>query len=513
MVMALLLPEQVRQLITDQLTLPSPPAIAVQILNTVQKDEVSVNELARIISADPALTVKLLRVANSSFYALPNRITSIERAITVLGMNVVKNIALSFAIAGNMQGDEKGGFDFNYFWRRSVTCAVAAELLTTYLGKKNEDIFVTALLQDIGVLVLYIGKGEEYSRLFQERVASSTPLFELERENFGYDHQMVGAALIEDWGLPTSISQPLLYHHNHQNAPDKYRQLTEILSFSGMLSAIYNEKDSAHQVRLLHEEMATKFGLNEDQIRELVDRVASESIEVLNTFEIDPGDIRPFSQMLQDANQQLGKLNLSYELLVLELKEAKEKAERLATELRKANSRLKEQAVKDGLTNLYNHRYFQEMLEKQLAYSTRYRHPVSLVIFDIDYFKKINDTYGHPVGDLVLVNLARTVTGLVRTTDIIARYGGEEFAVILPDTDRKGLKVFSERLRRGVERLTTDAEAKHIQVTISVGGATYSLKNSHITKEILIDTADKAVYASKKGGRNMVTILDPMVSG
>ena len=126
--------EQVRQLITDQLSLPSPPAIAVKILNTVQKEDASLSDLARIISADPALTAKLLRVANSSFYALPNRIKSVEHALSVLGMNVIKNIALSFAIAGNLRGTEGSVFDFNYFWRRSVTSAVAAELVSTLLG-------------------------------------------------------------------------------------------------------------------------------------------------------------------------------------------------------------------------------------------------------------------------------------------------------------------------------------------------------------------------------------------
>ena len=495
-----------RQLITDQLTLPSPPAIAVQILSTMQREEFSMQELARIISADPALTAKLLRVANSSFYALPNQVTTVERAITVLGMNVIKNIALSFAITGEMLRQSHDSFDFNFFWRRSVTSAVAAELLTAALGRKDEDIFVTALLHDIGVLVLYIGKGEEYSQLFAERAAADVPLFILERQRLGFDHQMVGATLINDWGLPASIVQPMRYHHEPAAAPEAYRPAAEILSFAGRLSAVYSEGDSAYQVRLLREELEKTYDLREDQIRELVDRVASESIELLKTFEIDPGDLRPFSQMLQEANQQLGQLNLSYELLVLELKQAKEKAERLATDLREANERLKELAFRDGLTGLYNHRYFQEVLDTQLALSRRGQNALSLVIFDIDFFKKVNDRYGHPVGDLVLVNLAKTAAGLVRSTDIIARYGGEEFAVILPETDAKGIKVFAERLRRGVQKMVTESEGREISVTISVGGAVFDPEFGQLTKEMLIEAADKAVYASKEGGRNKVTV-------
>ena len=504
--------DRVRQLITDQLSLPSPPAIAVQILNTVQRDDASLQDLARIISADPALTAKLLRVANSSFYSLPNRITSIERALTVLGMNVIKNIALSFAITGDLQGNEQGGFDFNYFWRRSVTSAVAAQLLTALLQRKDEDIFVTALLHDIGVLVLFLCKGAEYSRLFKERQTSGIPLVELERQKFGFDHQMVGATLIAAWGLPASIAEPMRYHHEPGDTPEEYRKTAEILSIAGNLSAIYNEKDSALRVRLLQEKLPAMFHIKTEQVRELVDDIANESIEILKTFEIDPGDIKPFSQMLQEANEQLGQLNLSYEQLVLELKEAKEKAERLAGELREANSRLHELVFRDGLTGLYNHRYFQESLENELSRSQRYRSFLSLLMFDIDFFKKVNDTYGHPVGDLVLINIAATAAGAVRVSDVVSRYGGEEFAVILPETDLSGLKVFAERLRRSIEKLTTTSEGRQINVTVSVGGTTFVPGMPEITKKLLIDTADKALYTSKKNGRNRVTMLEPFLA-
>jgi diguanylate cyclase (GGDEF)-like protein len=506
--------ERIRKLITDQLNLPSPPAIAVRILNTVQREDASMKDLAGIISADPALTAKLLRVANSNFYSLPNRVTSIERALAVLGINVIKNIALSFAIAGDLRGQAIGGFDFNYFWRRSVTSAVAAELLTALFKQKDEDIFVTALLHDIGVLVIYLGKGQEYSLLFKERMTTGIPLIELERQKFGFDHQLVGATLIADWGLPESIAEPMRYHHELDAAPEKFRKTAEILSIAGRLSAIYNETDSAERVRLLQKELTDKHDIEAELVRGLVDDVANQSIGILKTFEIDPGDIRPFSQMLQEANEQLGQLNLTYEQLVLELKEAKERAERLATELREANSRLKELVFRDGLTGLFNHRYFQESLEKEMSRSARYHSFLSLVIFDIDFFKKVNDTYGHPVGDLVLINIARTAESAVRTTDVVSRYGGEEFAVILPETDQSGMKVFAERLRRSIEKIVTEIESQKtpIKVTISVGGATLVPEMSNISKEILVETADKALYSSKKNGRNRVTILEPSVS-
>lgn len=499
---------KIRQLIEEQINLPSPPAIAVQILNTVKQEESSMQELARIISADPALTGKMLNVANSGFYSLPNEVTSVERALSVLGTNVIKNIALSFVIAADMRGNKLSTFDFEYFWRRSVTTAVAAELLATLLGEKNDDIFVTGLLHDIGVLLLYLSKGDDYSALLRERRNTGLPLTELEEHKYGFDHQQIGFTLVTDWGLPGSIAIPIHFHHSTTSSPEEHRKTAEIIWIADLLSAIYSESDTAEKVRFLQNEMAELFDIDPEKVRELLDDVAHKSIDILETFEIDPGDLKPYSQMLQEANAELGKLNLSYEQLVMELKEAKEKAERLANELQEANSRLKELVSRDGLTGLYNHRYFQEILEKELARAQRYESSVSLIMFDIDYFKKVNDTYGHPTGDLVLMNLARVIEGAVRPSDIVARYGGEEFAVILPETSAGGMKVFAERLRRCVEGITTIAENQQISVTISAGGSSYCWDSGQVSKQALIDAADRGLYQSKRNGRNQVTIVD-----
>jgi len=498
---------KIRQMIEEQINLPSPPAVAVQILDAVQKQEASIQVLARIITADPALTGKMLSIANSGFYALPNKVTSIERALSVLGTNLIKNIALSFVIAADLRGDKTSSFDFEYFWRRSVTSAVAAELLADLLRVKNDDIFVTGLLHDIGVLVMYLSKGEQYTELLHERKRLGTSLIELEQQAFGFDHQQLGFILVSDWGLPDKIAEPIRYHHKTDQTSDEHRQSTDILWFADLLSAIYTEADTGERVRQLEDKMVETLNLQPETIRELVDEVATKSISILQTFEIDPGDLKPYSQMLQEANAELGKLNLSYEQLVMELKEAKDKAETLANELRDANTRLKELVSRDGLTGLYNHRYFQEILEKELARAQRYQTPLSLIMFDIDFFKNVNDSYGHPTGDLVLMNLARVVESAVRPSDIVARYGGEEFAVILPETNCSGMRVFSERLRRCVEGVTTLAENEQIRVTISVGGTSISADQPRRDKQALIDTADRALYESKRNGRNRVTIL------
>lgn len=501
--------ENIQRLIEKQIELPSPPAIALQILNTVQDESKSLQDLAKIISADPALTGKVLRIANSGFYAARTEITSVERALSILGTNLIKNIALSFVISKNMRDKKNDFFDFDYFWRRAVTSAVAAELLTKTLQIRNDDIFVTALLHDIGVMTLFLSQGDSYGLLLKERKAGGTYLFDLEKKTYGFDHQQLGAALISSWGLPESISEPICYHHANAAAPDKHLTTTNILKTSDLFSSIYCDSNAAEKVRRLQDDLLDIFAIEAEPARELVDMVATKSIEILEMFEIDPGDMKPYSQMLQEANEELGKLNLSYEQLVMELKQSNEKSELLTRELIDANSRLKQLVFRDGLTGLFNHRYFQEIFSKELARAQRYQSCVSLIMFDIDFFKKVNDGYGHPAGDLVLMNIARVIEGAIRPSDIAARYGGEEFAIILPETNEAGLKVFAERLRRSVEGVATSTGGQQIKVTISSGGVTCCPENTEFTKEMLIDTADRALYQSKNNGRNQVTILKP----
>lgn len=501
--------QRIQQLIENELNFPSPPAIAVKILNAVQEDDAALVELGEIISTDPALTAKMLQAANSSLFACNGEITSINRAMSVLGTNIIKNIALSFVIAAELNENGNTGFDYDDFWKRSVTAAISAELLSKTVQFKNDDIFVTALLQDIGMLVIAMTKGDEYNRLLKESRTLDANLIHLEKDLYGFDHQQVGYALLLNWRIPESISEPILYHHQPENAPENYRKSDELLNFGQQLAAIYNESQTSEKARLLQKKLTEHFDIDASQAAALLDDVATRSCEILKTFELDPGAIKPYSVLLQEANTELGKLSLSNGQMILEMREAKEKAEKLAQELQDANTRLKELVYRDGLTGLYNHRYFQESLGNELARATRYHSSVSLILFDIDFFKKVNDTYGHPAGDLVLMNLASAVTNAVRPCDIVARYGGEEFAVILPETSAAGVRVFAARLRRCVEGIATLVDGQLIYVTVSAGATTFNKESSKITKNILIETADRGLYISKNNGRNQVTVLEP----
>ncbi|MCS7254433.1 MAG: sensor domain-containing diguanylate cyclase [Armatimonadota bacterium] len=163
-------------------------------------------------------------------------------------------------------------------------------------------------------------------------------------------------------------------------------------------------------------------------------------------------------------------------------------------------------AITDGLTGLYEHRYFQEALENEIKRGLRYRHPTSLMMIDIDHFKRFNDSYGHQAGDEVLRRLAEIFKSQAREQDIVARYGGEEFAIILPVTPKEGALAAAARLRRAVELTTFNIRGMALHVTVSIGVA--SCPQDAQTREELISRADQALYAAKSGGRNAICYFD-----
>ena len=493
----------IKGLISEKIRLPSPPAIAIRILDIVRKDDFSFSDLARIIESDPALVAKILKVANSSYYNFSRKVTSIEMALSVLGTHAVKNIALSFVICAEAKTSVDNGFNFDLYWRRAITSAVAADLTAALVGFRSPDVFVTALLQDIGIIVFNASFPEQYQLTINENLAGLAPLYEIEQHCYGFGHHELGAELLGSWQLPEGICIPIRYHHRHDPIPDQYRNHLEILRISDCLASIYHGNKSVDKVKQVRKMLDTTFGIQEEAVGELIDEVASKSLEILASFDIPPGSMQPFSLILQEANEELSNLNTSYELLVIELKQAKEKAETLANELHSANEKLHELAFRDALTGLYNHRYFQESMDRELERSRRYQREFSLIIFDIDHFKKINDTYGHPTGDRVLIAISRGVEQSVRGSDIIARYGGEEFAVILPETDLTAANAVAERLRNDIERLDIFVDGMTIKATVSVGYTCYRNSARIQEKSAIIGMADRALYIAKQSGRNM----------
>ena len=171
-------------------------------------------------------------------------------------------------------------------------------------------------------------------------------------------------------------------------------------------------------------------------------------------------------------------------------------------DLAQAHEQINKIAAIDGLTNLANHRTFQHAFDVMLNRAKRRSGHLCLILCDIDYFKRINDTYGHPFGDQALKIIADTLAKTVRRVDLAARYGGEEFAIILEDSDEYGGLEMAERIRKKIELLSLHQDKNTVNITMSLGLAIFP--DDGDKKSIIIDHADQALYKAKASGRNCI---------
>lgn len=180
---------------------------------------------------------------------------------------------------------------------------------------------------------------------------------------------------------------------------------------------------------------------------------------------------------------------------------------RIGKRIEKNEEELRNMAIRDGLTGLYNHKYFYTLLENEIIRSKRYERNISVLLLDIDHFKNVNDTYGHRAGDTILHDLSERLVNRVRLSDTVCRYGGEEITIILPETDTDAAKNIAEDLRIAIEQKQFEIEdGRSIPITVSIGLSTYPLHAQELAD--IVSKADSALYKAKQNGRNKVCVYD-----
>jgi diguanylate cyclase (GGDEF)-like protein len=226
----------------------------------------------------------------------------------------------------------------------------------------------------------------------------------------------------------------------------------------------------------------------------MVDRLSEISVDLIAPLRTDKGAIGILLLPKSGTGQPYGLQEIQYIIRIARFAA-------IAIE----NASLFRQATTDRMTGLFSHHFFQKNLEEEMERARRYKSTFSLVMFDIDHFKRINDAYGHLQGDRIIKDIAKVLSRSIRQVDFPARYGGEEFAVILPSVDVKGALVVAERLRKRIDEYTFPAEGENLHVTISVGVTEFDPEASYAPSEIIRE-ADRALYQSKERGRNRVSV-------
>jgi len=470
--------------------LPSPPGAALRVLEVCRRDDADIDEIAHVIMSDPVLSGRLLKFANSSFVGTGREITSINQALLLLGIRAVKLTALGFSLNSPDLEPCCAGFELKKFWARSYAAAVIARHLADDLSDVDRDeAFTTTLLAGIGQLAMAHGLPKQYEAVLK-KVNQGVALAEAESEVLGGDHVEFRTRLLSDWNLPLKFVVPVEYQLRPDEAPPHAQSLARLISWTSSLFPLFTgEAEGNEQLQeKARSVIENELHMDEKTWSPIAERLMDDYKQSAEIFDARLDDQASVTDLYMEAQQEATRVGM-----VAQLEQAK-----TATE----NEQLQKQATTDGLTGIPNRARFDQRLDELIQGVQRDHGHFAVILLDIDFFKKFNDTFGHQTGDLVLKRVAVAISNMLREVDFVARYGGEEFCILAPKTGPKDACLVAARVCKGIEMLRIPSDGQVLNVTVSLGIAVSSDYEQAPTGEQLVATADEQLYISKNAGRN-----------
>ncbi len=479
-------------------TLPSPPGIVVALLRLGEDPEVTARGLARLIANDPALTTQILRIVNSPFFGLRREVTSLQQAVAFLGISGVRTVSLGFSLGRGVLREAWRDIHNETSWKRAVVAAAVARDLAVLLRlAQKEEVFLGALLQDIGILALREVLGSDYKELMVSKGHNHEALVEGERKKLGCDHAEVGAWLLEHWGLPQLFQRLVLASHDTLTAEiePEWEPLVLCVSTSGSLADLWLSSTGPEEAALTLTEAALRLTVEEEELSTALARTAQSLPELLRLFDVEIG-VEDFEGVLERARQHACTINLQN---LARMREQEGAVVTLSAEV----VRLRKVSQRDPLTGAYSRLFFEEVLDDNFRQVSLGTHSLSLCFCDLDYFKVVNDRLGHLDGDAILKQTAQIISRQLRKGDFVSRYGGDEFVILLLDCPAEQTAEVGERIRQALHvELTRSLERVRLSMTVSIGYAVQEGSRPYSSARELINAADQALYEAKRRGRD-----------
>jgi diguanylate cyclase (GGDEF)-like protein len=476
---------------------PTPPGVATTIIEVAQDPNIEMSRVAQVVGMDPALTTKVLRIANSPLYAQRRRSENLRQALVVLGLNATLTLALSFSLVKALRGGKPNGINYPYYWRRALLGAMTARALGDAVGQTLlEELFLAGLLQDIGVLALDRCRPETY-RGIGALQHNHRELQAHERKLLGTDHVEVGAWLMRNWNLSPRLCNAISQSHRtvNQRVIEPGEVFNCCVALSGPIADIFLL--DAEQRPFLETALAVErsLGLDKEAFGALLATVSALVPETEKLFDAEIlGGTDP-DVIIEQAREILMVRSLQ---TLREASSLRNNADQLSTRALE----LEEETRRDALTGVYNRSYLGQVLNREFESASRHAWPISIAFAELDGFERVNESYGHAAGDRLLQGAARILRGNSRESDFVVRYGGEQFLIVLPATDSDTVRSICERIVAAFQHTRHDIDSTSIGVTVSIGHATHGPDATFASPEAFLKAADEALRAAKLRGRN-----------
>lgn len=498
-------------------SLPTPPAGLARVVKAAGDPDITMQALGKLIEGEPSLTASLLGLCNSAAYGVGRPVRSVQQATMVLGTRAIRNIAVSHAVRVATAKVDAGALDGLQFWEDSLRRATAALVLSRRAGFEDpSEAFTVGLIQDLGTLAAAV-KWPQHSEALQ--TATRQPgdeRLEIERELIGSTHPEVFAAIGREWGLPEELLRVIASHHADEPLESRREErLRQISRVADAVADVVQTSAASAAVATATTLLAALPSREEIALEAVLEEVAAEMLAASKDLKIEIGKQPTFQELMSNANEALIQINVSYEDLTRRLQEMNDKLtktlaekEELARQLKASNEALRRLAATDMLTGVANRRAFTQVLNQRIDEATRTGAPLSLVMLDIDHFKRVNDTHGHAAGDDVLRVTCQRLAKALRGHDLVGRLGGEEFGVLLVGCPADQGRAAADRLREAIKAGPIRCrDGTEISITASFGGLT--VQGTAIPNgDDMLNTADQGLYHSKENGRDRVTWAD-----
>ena len=296
-------------------TLPSVPVVAANILTLCKDPDVDFAKLGQMTSADPALVAKLLRMANSAFFASSHKVSSVNGAVVRMGLKVTRIAVLGFSLESEISGKVPEGFKIDRFWRHALTTACAARVIAeTVCPAQRDECFSAGILQDIGMVALQCALPQEYSRvLVDHRRRPTEEIDDLERGLVGMTHTEVGSRLLQQWNLPEEIYVPIRYHRDLDQAaadglPAPLIQVARTLDLSALVAALFQGEAKGITYRRVIETAQRHFGLGPEAVERMCWKIETMVRNTCELFQVNPRSMPAYDEIRVWATHEVARL-------------------------------------------------------------------------------------------------------------------------------------------------------------------------------------------------------------